>query len=57
MAGRNTNLRYAARSDRNSLDIALPDGPTRPPLVVFIHGGAFFMGDKTDSQRERDALS
>jgi acetyl esterase/lipase len=24
--------------------------------VVFIHGGAFFMGDKSDGQRERDCL-
>jgi acetyl esterase/lipase len=56
MAGRHTNLRYAGRSDRNVLDITLPDGPTRPPLVVFIHGGAFFMGDKADCERERAHL-
>jgi hypothetical protein len=56
MGGCYTNVRYAERSDRNVLDIALPNGPTRPPLVVFIHGGAFFMGDKTDFERERTHL-
>ena len=56
MGGCYTNVRYAERSDRNVFDIALPDGPTRPPLVVFIHGGAFFMGNKTDCERERAHL-
>lgn len=56
MAVLHTNIRYAEWSDRNVLDLALPDGVTRPPLVVFIHGGAFFMGDKTDCERERSHL-
>jgi acetyl esterase/lipase len=54
---RETNdLAYAARSARNLLDIAVPDAASPPPLVVFIHGGAFRMGDKRDNARERRAL-
>lgn len=51
-----TDLVYAERSTRNVLDIVAPDTASPPPLVVFIHGGAFRMGDKTDSGRERLAL-
>jgi acetyl esterase/lipase len=51
-----TDLVYANRSSRNVLDIAVPETAGRPPLVVFIHGGAFRMGDKADSLRERQAL-
>lgn len=40
------DLTYANRSARNRLDLFLPEGVGRPPLVVFIHGGAFRMGDK-----------
>jgi acetyl esterase/lipase len=50
------NLVYADRSPRNVLDLVLPEGAERPPLVVFIHGGAFRMGDKSDSAPERRAL-
>jgi acetyl esterase/lipase len=56
MAQRQTDIRYGDRSARNVFDLDLPDGVTRPPLVVFIHGGAFFMGDKTDCAAERQAL-
>lgn len=51
-----TDIRYADRSVRNVLDLAIPDGDGTPPLVAFIHGGAFFMGDKTDCAPERTAL-
>jgi acetyl esterase/lipase len=51
-----TDIRYSDRAARCVLDLALPDGATRPPLVVYIHGGAFFMGDKTDGAAERQAL-
>jgi acetyl esterase/lipase len=50
------DIRYAATSPRCVLDLALPDGVTAPPLVAFIHGGAFFMGDKADCPAERAAL-
>lgn len=32
---------------RNTLDLYMPDGVERPPLVVFIHGGRWFRNDKT----------
>jgi acetyl esterase/lipase len=38
------DLRYAERSPRNALDLAVPQSATRPPLVVYIHGGAFRFG-------------
>lgn len=50
------DLRYADRSARNTLDIVVPAAAEPPPLVVCIHGGAFFMGDKSDTARERDHL-
>jgi carboxylesterase type B len=42
------DVRYADRSDRNVLDIYLPEGVKNPPLVVWIHGGAFKMGDNNN---------
>lgn len=50
------DLRYAQRSARNVLDLAVPAAVAPPPLVMFIHGGAFRMGDKADGARERQAL-
>ena len=50
------DLRYAQRSSRNALDLAVPQSVTRPPLVVYIHGGAFRFGDKSDGLRERNFL-
>jgi acetyl esterase/lipase len=40
------DLTYASCSARNRLDLFLPEGVSQPPLVVYIHGGAFRMGDK-----------
>lgn len=42
------NVRYADRSERNVLDIYMPYGAKKPPLVVWIHGGAFKAGDKNN---------
>jgi acetyl esterase/lipase len=56
MSRRWSDVCYADRSPRNLLDIVVPDAVTPPPLVVVIHGGAFFMGDKSDCAREREAL-
>jgi acetyl esterase/lipase len=45
------NLAYSNKSDRNVLDLYLPDGATEPvPVVVWVHGGAFMMGDKSGPQ-------
>lgn len=53
---RSADIRYANRSSRNVLDVAVPQGVSNPPLVVYIHGGAFFMGDKADGDHEKQAL-
>ncbi|MBY0589098.1 alpha/beta hydrolase [bacterium] len=47
------NFKYAGESDRQVFDLwlAKSDGPT--PLVVFIHGGGWMAGDKTN-YRDRD---
>ncbi len=51
-----SDVAYATGSPRNVLDLLVPEAVSPPPLVVFIHGGAFRMGDKTDCLRERLAL-
>lgn len=44
------DLEYAAGiardGRRNSLDLYLPDGVQRPPLVMFVHGGGWAAGSK-----------
>lgn len=44
-----SDVRYAAQYPNSYLDIWYPDGniQTRRPTIVNIHGGGFFMGDKT----------
>jgi acetyl esterase/lipase len=45
------NLAYADKSERNVLDLYLPEGAAGPvPVVVWVHGGAFMMGDKSGPQ-------
>ena len=44
------DVRYADRSERNVLDIYVPEGVNSPPLVVWIHGGAFLVGDKAQPE-------
>jgi len=45
------NLAYATVSPRNMLDLYLPEGTSGPvPVVGWVHGGAFMMGDKSDPQ-------
>ena len=56
MNSNSADVRYAQISPRQVLDLVVPDATTPPPLVVFIHGGAFRMGDKSDCLRERQAL-
>lgn len=43
-------IAYATTSPRQTLDLYLPesDGSTVYPLVILIHGGAFFRGDSGD---------
>jgi acetyl esterase/lipase len=49
------DLVYADTDARNVMDIYLPADVANPPVVVWIHGGAFMMGDKADPQ-SLDAL-
>jgi acetyl esterase/lipase len=39
------NLAYGP-GERNMLDLFIPDTVETPPLVLYIHGGAWFRGDK-----------
>lgn len=41
------NLAYGEESERQVLDLYLPEGASGPvPVVLWVHGGAFMMGDK-----------
>lgn len=40
------NVIYAKQSPSQRLDIYLPKGVSKPPLVVWIHGGGFVFGDE-----------
>lgn len=51
-----SEIAYATTSSRTVLDVIVPDTESPPPLVVFIHGGAFRMGDKSDNLKERLTL-
>jgi acetyl esterase/lipase len=42
-----TDVAYASTSNAQKMDIYLPTGDGPFPVVVFIHGGAFLMGDKS----------
>ena len=40
------NVVYATQSPSQRLDIYMPKGVAKPPLVVWIHGGGFVFGDE-----------
>ncbi len=47
-----TNLAYADKSPAEKLDLYLPSAGNAPaPLVIWIHGGAFMVGDKHSMPR------
>ena len=55
--GPQRDIAYASVSDAQKLDLYLPRDASGPvPLIVDIHGGAFFMGDKTMDAEEIAAL-
>lgn len=46
------DLRYSEEFPENCLDLYLPDTGEGPyPVLLYIHGGAFFMGDKSQQGR------
>ncbi len=48
-----TDVAYASKSSAQKLDIYQPTTGTAPfPAIISIHGGAFKMGDKGDTQKE-----
>jgi len=40
------NVIYATQSPNQRLDLYMPKGVVKPPLVVWIHGGGFVFGDE-----------
>ena len=41
------DVRYHPGKDRHVLDVFRPDGAKKPlPVVLFVHGGTWMMGDK-----------
>ena len=45
------DVAYASQSDKQKLDIYLPDEGVGPfPVVIFVHGGAFWGGERRDFQ-------
>ncbi len=43
-----TDLAYGTTSQTQKLDLYIPEGDGPFPVVVMVHGGGFFMGDKAD---------
>ena len=39
------NVTYASKSPTQHLDIYMPKGVVKPPLLIWTHGGGFIMGD------------
>jgi hypothetical protein len=42
---------------RNVFDIFLPESETATPLVIFVHGGGFFTGDKSSAYSTPDDIN
>ena len=52
-----SDLVYADQSERQKLDIHLPDGEGPFPVVVYYHGGAWLSGDKADVPEAQGILN
>jgi len=50
------DVAYADLSDSQKLDLYVPEGEGPFPLVIYVHGGAFKMGDKAMGAAELDPL-
>ena len=44
------DIRYGAH-ERQAIDVFLPEDVSKPPLVVFVHGGAFVSGHRNRSEQ------
>lgn len=42
------DIPYANKSDRQKINIYLPEGPGKFPTIIWVHGGGWFMGDRSD---------
>jgi acetyl esterase/lipase len=49
------NVIYAAQSPSQRLDLYLPKGVVKPPLVVWTHGGGFVFGDEDGMRFDEEA--
>ena len=47
-----TGVRYAEISESDYLNLYVPDGVDRPPLIVAIHGGGFVLNDCESRQAQ-----
>ncbi len=42
------NIPYGDQSDRQKYDVYMPMGRGKHPAVIWVHGGGWFMGDRSD---------
>ena len=45
-----TDLAYANVSEKNKLDIYLPEGKGPYPLIIYVHGGGWISGSRKKSK-------
>ena len=51
-----TEVAYANQSSAQVMDLYIPEGPGPFPVVIYIHGGGFFTGDKSAGSTYTDYL-
>ena len=49
------NITYATQSPSQHLDLYMPKGVVKPPLVVWTHGGGFVFGDEDGMRFDEEA--
>ena len=42
------DIPYAIQSEKQKLNIYIPDGEGPFPVIIWVHGGGYFMGDRSD---------
>ena len=43
-----TDIAYDTASDRQKYDVYMPMNPGKYPTIIWVHGGGWFMGDRSD---------